>query len=90
MRIKTLVIDENATLTTEHPASHYNTPVLLLSNGEAYGPSEKTYPEKFDSVFGDRRAAHSVFRFAEQRDLSDEELAFVRLYLSQWPEGPQV
>ena len=90
-KLEKLKINDNATLTTNHPASSYGIPVLVTLDGRGYGPSEKTHPARFDCVFGDMRAAHSVYSFAiSADDLTSEEAAFIRLYLGQWPEGPQL
>lgn len=86
----TIRINEYVELTTEHPASHYGIPVLVTDEGKAYGPSQATYPEKFKSVFGDMRAAHSVYSYAISNELDEETRKFVQLYLGQWPEGPQL
>lgn len=88
--VKTLKIDDFASLTTEHPASHYGIPVLVNRDGRGFGPSQKTYPDKFDSIFGDKRAAHMVYSFALSHNLTNEERQFVKSYLGQWPEGPQL
>ena len=90
--MKELKINEYAILTTEHPASHYGIPVLVTEDGRGYGPSQKTHPDKFDVVFNNYRAAHSVYSFAIGLDpVADAEaLEFCKLYLGQWPEGPQI
>jgi hypothetical protein len=89
--MKILKLDDFCELTTEHPASHYGIPVLMLySSGRGYGPSQKTYPEKFDSIFGGMTAAHTVYTWAINHDLSPETRDFIKSYLGQWPEGPQL
>lgn len=85
-----IIIDEYAVLTTKHPASKYNIPVLVTANGRAYGPSDKQYPGKFNSVFGVLTAAHSVYSFAINNELDEKSKEFVKSYLKQWPEGPQI
>jgi hypothetical protein len=90
LKMKNLKINENATLTTEHSASHYNIPVLVTNNGRAYGPSDRTYSDKFANIFNDMRAAHTVYSYAINNELDTETLNFVKLYLGQWPEGPQI
>lgn len=91
MCIETLKIDENCELTINHPASHYRIPVLHFhATGKGFGPSEIVFPEKFKSVFGDKRAAHTVYSYAINTELDDKAREFIKLYLGQWPEGPQI
>ncbi len=86
-----LKIDENCELTNEHVGARYGIPVLhLFSDDRGYGPSQKTFPEKLSSVFGDLRAAHRVYSWARNNELTPETEEFVKLYLGQWPEGPQI
>jgi hypothetical protein len=88
--MKTLKINEYATLTTEHPASSYGIPVLVTADGKGYGPADKTYPDKFNTIFGGIAAAHSVHSYAISNDLDDDTRDFIKRYLRQWPEGPQI
>lgn len=88
--METLKLNNYATLTVNHPASHYGIPVLVCNDGRAYGPSEKTYSPKFDCIFGDTRAAHTVFDYARDNSDNPDIVAFCRLFLGQWPEGPQI
>ena len=86
-----LKIDDNCELTNEHVQSRYGIPILhLFADGRGYGPSQKTFSEKFTSVFGDLRAAHTVYTWATNNNLTAEAREFVKLYLGQWPEGPQL
>lgn len=88
---KTIKINEYAELTNEHSGSRYGIPVFhTIMDGKGYGPSEKTYPDKFNSVFGIKTAADQVVSFAKANNLSKEDLDFVNLFLGQWPEGPQI
>ena len=88
---KTIKINEYAELTNEHSGSKYGIPVFhTVRDGKGYGPAEKTYPDKFNSVFGIKTAADQVVYFAQSNELSEEDLAFVKLFLGQWPEGPQI
>jgi hypothetical protein len=87
----TLKIDEYCELTTNHPASSYGIPVLhLFASGKGFGPAEKQYPEKFNSIFGDKRAAHTVYSWAIHHEIDNETREFIKSYLRQWPEGPQL
>ncbi len=89
--MNTLKIDENCELTTNHPESHNGVPVLhLYANGKGFGPSQKQYPEKFNAIFGDKRAAHTVYSWAINHELDSETREFVKSYLGLWPEGPQL
>ena len=63
-----------ALLTTEHAASSYGAPVLILS-GRAYGPG--------DSLASGESAAAYVGRWSLSPDRSPEDLALAQAFLSQ-------
>ena len=76
-----------------HSQSHYRIPVLVLDSCDrGFGPSQPTYPEKFKPIFGPSTAASVVYSWAlaHEDELSDEEFNFIKLFLGQWPEGPQL
>ena len=76
------------TLTTEHPASHYQSGVLLDNNGGCYHPDNliPIHPNA-KKIFGDIQptltAGEIVKEYALNNLLSNDELAFIRRYLSQ-------
>ena len=74
-----------AVLTTASPASHYGIPTLRITaddvNGD-FGPA--------DLIESNLTAAMVVHGWALVADRTADELHAARLYLSQWPEGPQV
>ena len=74
-------------LTVNHLQSHYRIPVLVLDNCDrGFGPSQQTYPGKFKSAADCVRS----WALSHGKDLSSEELDFIKLFLGQWPEGPQL
>ena len=84
-------------LTTDHPASHYSIPVLIGPDGQAYGPRDNTKGPVATSIFGPQPwpAAYIVAgpprsRGNEEPSLTGETRRMADLYLSQWPEGPQL
>ena len=90
--LKTIVINEYAELTNDHVGSRYGIPVFhTVLDGRGYGPSEKTYADKFNAAFGLKTAADQIIRFAQNNPaLSTEDIDFIKLFLGQWPEGPQL
>jgi hypothetical protein len=76
-----------AHLTSEHAASSYGLPVLVV-NREAFGPADVVLdPEDPDNV---TLAAEVVHAWASQPERTPEERDAARRYLGQWPEGPQL
>lgn len=72
------------TLTTEHPASSYGIPVLVADAEDlkgVFGPS--------DPLDGNLTAAAVVAAWARETERTEAESESARLFLSQWPEGPQ-
>lgn len=78
-------------LTTEHAACRYGIPVLLAGPyPQAFGPKDilTAYPS-----WGPGPAAVAVKRaYATQPfgAFTPGELDLIRVYLRQWPEGPQL
>jgi hypothetical protein len=79
-------------LTDERAECRYGIPVLVNRQHDttAYGPADvfQAYPS-----WGFQPAAHSVVRaFKSHRPCpyTEEEIAAVRNYLAQWPQGPQL
>ena len=72
-------------LTTEHHSSRYKIPVLVKRQdpGTAYGPQDILQMYHLTQP-----AAHFVERFG--RFKSGEALEACRLFLAQWPDGPQL
>jgi hypothetical protein len=79
-----------AYLTTESPASHYGIPVLQITAEDVdgdFGPGE---------LIGDLEAgplmyaADIVASWAKQPGRTEAELKAARMFLRQWPEGPQI
>lgn len=81
-------IDPNggtATLTTASPMSHYGIPVLRIEADDVegdFGPA--------DIIDGDMTAAGVILGWANRPGRTEDELRAARLYLGQWPEGPQL
>ena len=91
--IGSLSISNRCELTTNHPASSYGIPVLAFhSSGRGFGPSDRVVSNKFNALWpGDRgTAAYAVYGWAINNELTAQELEFVKSYLGQWPEGPQI
>jgi len=84
-------IAENYNLTNEHPASSYGIPVVVDTNGRAYGPANLfPYPEKFKSVFGKRTFDQFIWSWATKEKRTEEEIIAASKFLGQWPEGLQI
>lgn len=74
-----------AILTTASPMSHYGIPVLRIEADDVdgdFGPA--------DIIDGGMTAASVILGWANIPGRTDEELRAARLYLGQWPEGPQL
>ena len=79
-------------LTDEWAECRYGIPVLVNRQDDtvAYGPADifQAYPS-----CGLQPAAHSVVRAFKSKQpcpFSEEEIESVRLFLGQWPDGPQL
>lgn len=79
-------------LTDERSECRYGIPVLVNRQDDttAYGPADvfQAYPS-----WGFQPAAHSVLRAFKSKQpcpFSAEEIESVRLFLGQWPDGPQL
>lgn len=78
-------IDERYTLTTDSPASRYGSPALRDALGDGlpdYGPA--------DTLPGGDTAATLVFSWATRPHRTPDEREAARLFLMQWPDGPQL
>lgn len=79
-----------AYLTTQSPASHYGRPVLQVTAEDLdddFGPGDLLGGiEKGSFMY----AADIVTCWARQSGLTEEEMEAAKVYLRQWPEGPQV
>jgi hypothetical protein len=80
-----------AVLTVYSPQSHYGIPVLRIESDEVnedFGPADLIDTL---SVGGDIfPAANIVFAWTQLPGRTAGELKAARLFLSQWPEGPQI
>ena len=79
-------------LTDERAECRHGIPVLINKQGATttYGPADifQAYPS-----WGLQPAAHSVvlaFKSKQPCPFSEEEIAAVRNFLGQWPDGPQL
>jgi hypothetical protein len=79
-------------LTDERAECRYGIPVLINRQDDAttYGPADvfQAYPS-----WGLQPAAHTViraFRTKQPCPFSADEIAAVRNFLGQWPDGPQL
>lgn len=78
------------TLTTESCASHYGIPVLRVQHPSGdvdLGPADLA-PAAEDEPAG--TAAALLLTIHAHRPLKAETLEAARLFLSQWPDGPQL
>ena len=74
-----------AVLTTGSPQSHYGIPILRVEAEDVegdFGPADEIAPGL--------TAGGVVFGWAKRDGRSPEELDAARLFLMQWPAGPQV
>ncbi len=79
-------------LTTDSPASRYGIPVLRITGNFTmtadFGPADLVgTPEE---NFTPDPAAEIVYAWAVKPGRKREELKAARLFLRQWPEGPQL
>lgn len=86
-------------LTDAHPRSSYGILVLCNdddSSGQGYGPADLVFrPSQRDvDIFGDLAvsltAADIVKKWTVENVTTETEERKIRLYLSQWPAGPQL
>ena len=72
-----------ACLTVYSPQSHYGIPVLRIDDDNPYdlGPADSC---------GSKLAAEVVAGWAEKKNRTEKEKNAARLFLRQWPEGPQI
>ncbi len=82
-----------AYLTTASPQSHYGVPVLRIEGakdipdrGIDYGPADVIVVADGRVIKG----AHIIAAWAMGKKRTPQEVELARLYLSQWPDGPQV
>jgi len=77
-----------AHLTNRAATSHYGVPVLQITAADVdgdFGPADLLgFPPKL------MRAADIVLAWATQPDRTDAERQAARLFLQQWPDGPQI
>jgi hypothetical protein len=80
-------------LTTDSPLSSYGIPVLRIKTRERafaeYGYPDGDY-QPGDVVISGVSGATIVAAWARRPERKPEELKLAQLYLSQWPDGPQV
>jgi hypothetical protein len=77
-------------LTTMSPQSHYGIPVLRIEGDEApydYGPADNI--SLLDGLLV-ISGAELVDAWARGEDRTEEEREAARMFLSQWPDGPQL
>jgi len=80
-----------AILTTNSPVSHYGIPVLQITAEDVdgdFGPADLIgdldHPERIIT------AANIVVGWAKTGKRTKEEIEAAGLFLSQWPDGPQI
>jgi hypothetical protein len=71
-------------LTTQHPASHYGIPVLLIAERE-YGPTDILLPrgDDLDWMFGSVQASKVVEAWGQQSERTAGERELARLFCVQ-------
>jgi len=77
-----------AILTTDSPMSHYGVPVLRIEAEDVdgdFGPADL-----IGEVPNLVSAASIVAGWARSGERTREEIEAARLFLSQWPDGPQL
>lgn len=95
MSIDYLLLEDDqggeARLTNQSPSSSYGIPVLRITADDIdgdFGPADLI---DYSSIGqGVLPAAHIVAAWAQQADRTPEELEAARLFLGQWPGGPQL
>ncbi len=79
------------TLTTDSPQSHYGIPVVrfeLLPDSPDCGPAD-LWPDSLGMLDG-LTCADEVFAWGRKAERTEEEISAAKLFLSQWPDGPQL
>jgi hypothetical protein len=71
-----------ATLTTDSPQSHYGLPILRIESEGDFGPADMV-----DHIV---TAADIVAGWASNPGRTAEEIGAARMFLRQWPDGPQI
>lgn len=91
--------ESNLYLTDEHPRSSYGMLVLCDdtdSTGHGYGPADLIYKpgqrevDYFGNLAVALTAADVVAKWAIENVTSEREEQQIRLFLGQWPTGPQL
>lgn len=83
-------------LTTDSPASHYGIPILRHTGCSCAdcGPADAVClhaePQALRDLFGPHTAAETVHRWALLAKPGAQAHGAARLFLSQWPAGPQL
>lgn len=80
----------SAVLTTHSPMSHYGCPVLQITAEDVdgdFGPADLIHDDAHERIYP---AANVVAGWAMKPERSVLEVKAARMYLAQWPEGPQV
>jgi hypothetical protein len=89
---------ETLTLTTDSVAAHYDIPALRYSGCPCpdMGPADRlclhVEPQGAVDLFGGHTAAEMVDKWAslERPRLGPDGWEAARLFLAQWPDGPQL
>ena len=79
------------TLTTYSPASHYGIPVVRFEKLSDYpdcGPAD-LWPDSMGLLDG-MTCAEEIFSWGRKECRTAAEVTAAKLFLSQWPEGPQL
>ena len=89
-----IMVDEKggtAILTTNSPMSRRGIPVLRVKTEDVdgdFGPADLIGEHKKPEMI--RTAAGIVAEWFRTIEHTEEEIEAARLFLSQWPEGPQI
>lgn len=75
-------------LSNQHSASRYGVPVLE-SERRCYGPSDYLNLGPLPQ-HGARTAASVIYEWASTPGRTEPQLAAARMFLRQWPDGPQI
>jgi hypothetical protein len=84
--------DTRLVFTTTSPASHYGIPVLRHEGCGVcldMGPADHL-PPCVPEPWGGQVVAHAVCQWQPLAALEPMEQEAVRLFLAQWPQGPQM
>lgn len=86
-------------LTTDSPMSHYGIPVLRFADEfddqnrtNDYGPADMIEHGDAVDTFGPETSAEFICRWVDGQcdTLSSSAVAAAKLFLRQWPDGPQI